>query len=225
MPYRNLVFTNEEIYHVYNRAVAKIPIFKQKRDCERYLNVIDYYRYNNTPFRYSFLNRLNKEQKENTIKNLHKENSRLVEIYAYCLMPNHFHFLVKQLEFNGIAGFMRNIQNSYAKYINTKYNRTGALFQALFKAVRIETTEQLLHVSRYIHLNPVLAYIISIEQLEQYLWSSFPDYIKEKEITPFINTRYVLENFKSPIKYKEFVFDQADYQRELEDIKHLTFDD
>lgn len=221
MPYRKIVFANNEIYHVYNRSVGKIPILLDTRTNERLLDVINYYRYGNLTLRYSFFRRLQKKQKEELLESLNKNNPKLVEILTFCLMPNHLHFLLKQLQTNGIAQFMRNTQNSYAKFFNTKYNRVGALFQALFKAVRIETTEQLLHVSRYIHLNPVTSFIIKLEGLEDYPWTSFPEYTKKRTL-PFINTKIIVENFRSAAKYKEFVFDQADYQKELAKIKHLT---
>lgn len=118
---------------------------------------------------------------------------------------------------------MRNFQHSYSKYFNLKNDRTGGLFQAMFKAVRIETDEQLIHVSRYIHLNPVSSMLIKIEKLEDYLWSSFKDYILDTN-SVLISPVLILKYFKSKNKYKEFVFNQADYQKRLESIKHLTLD-
>lgn len=223
MPYRNIVFANNEIYHTYNRSVAKVPIFQRTKDYSRFLDVVNFYRNEKPPLRYSFFNRLEKERKEEFLEALTKRDRLLVEIYAFCLMPNHFHFLLKQLRERGIADFMRNLQNSYAKYFNLKYKRSGSLFQALFKAVRIETTEQLLHVSRYIHLNLVSSFIIKLGELENYPWSSFGEYMGLQRF-PFANTTFILENFRSPAQYKEFIYDQADYQRALERIKHLALE-
>ena len=90
----------------------------------------------------------------------------------------------------------------------------------MFKAVRIESEEQLLHVSRYIHLNPATSYLIKVNQLVNYPWSSFKDY--QKDTNSFVNTSLVLNSFKSFKKYEEFVFDQADYQKTLDEIKHLV---
>lgn len=92
----------------------------------------------------------------------------------------------------------------------------------MFKAIRIETDEQLFHVSRYIHLNPATSFIISIEALETYQWSSFKDFIN-KANEGMINKQYIYDNFKSVGEYKKFVYDQAGYQRELDKIKHLIF--
>ena len=95
--------------------------------------------------------------------------------------------LVKQLEENGITRFISNFQNSYAKYYNLKNDREGALFKNQFKGKWIESDEQFLHVSRYIHLNPVTAYMISPDQLDTNPWTSFSSYIHEKAVS-FINT-------------------------------------
>ena len=138
-------------------------------------------------------------------------------------MPNHFHFLLKNLTEEGIKKFISNFQNSYAKYLNTKTGRTGSLFQQNFKAVRIESNEQLIHVSRYIHLNPVTAYIVkSTEELINYPWSSYPNYYKKEK--SYLKKDLILENFRTANDYKKFVTDQVDYQRELDKIKHFVLE-
>lgn len=224
MPYRITPLVKEEIYHVYNRSIAKRPIFIDQKNYQRAEELIDYYRYEKLPLRFSHFKRLPAEQKEQFMsKNMH-DRVPCVEILAYCLMPNHIHFLLKQFGDNGISEFMSNLQNSYAKYFNIKHNRTGSLFQAMFKVVRVENDDQLLHVSRYIHLNPVTAYIINIASLEQYPWSSFKNYCSGGEIDAFVNTKYLLKHFSSKQAYKEFVYNQADYQRELDTIKHLLLE-
>lgn len=223
MPYRKIIFTTGEIYHVYNRSIANFPLFLKSRDYQRFLETAEYYRNKKPGLRFSFSERLNKELKERFLEELKKRNSFLVEIYTFALMPNHIHFLLKQIQDNGIADFMRNLQNSYAKYFNTKYNRSGAVFQALFKAVRIETQEQLIHVSRYIHLNPVSSFLIKIENLVNYRWNSFRDYI-DVQTNSFIKSEFILENFSSIKEYEKFVKDQASYQQEIEKIKHLALD-
>jgi len=151
MPYRDEILAPEEIYHIFNRGVAALPIYLTSRSYLRFLDLVDYYRLSNTPFSFSKLLSLPREERENLLARLRKENAIHIEILVFCLMPNHFHFLLKQITDNGISTFMRNLQNSYAKYFNIKNERAGPLFQSMFKAVRIETDEQLLHVSRYIH--------------------------------------------------------------------------
>ena len=223
MPYRKTILINNEIYHIFNRSIAKSSIFKGVADYGRFLDVSYYYRFKKPSLRFSFYNRLETSLKLEFIEKLRKNSQRLVEIFSFALMPNHFHFLAKQLEDKGIIDFTRNVQNSYAKFFNTKHDRTGSLFQNQFKAVRIESEEQLLHVSRYIHLNPVSSFLISLEQLETYPWTSFTDYM-EKRMSPFLNTEFILNHFSSIKHHKEFVFNQAEYQKELEKIKHLIFE-
>lgn len=222
MPRRKTILVTDEIYHIVTRSIAQIPIFEGQRNYQKAIEAVDFYRYSNPTISLSHYKRLPKEVKEAFTKRLRKQKT-LIDILAFCLMPNHLHFLLKQNQNKGISTFMRKFQDSYAKHFNIKYNRVGGLFQAMFKAVRIETNEQLLHVSRYIHLNPVSAYLIEIEQLKTYPWSSFPEYLNEQG-REFVNTELILSFFKTRDDYKKFVFDQADYQRELQAIKHLVLE-
>ncbi|OGH11746.1 MAG: hypothetical protein A2857_02780 [Candidatus Levybacteria bacterium RIFCSPHIGHO2_01_FULL_36_15] len=146
-----------------------------------------------------------------------------MDIIAYCFMNNHFHFLLKQLKDNGIVKFMAKFTNSYTKYFNTKYERVGPLFQGVFKAVHVEDDEQLLHLSRYIHLNPVTSYIIKSEDLSSYKWSSYQGYLKIVE-NKMVNISEVGSFFKKPMDYEKFVLDQADYQKQTKFIEHLLID-
>ena len=138
-------------------------------------------------------------------------------------MPNHFHFLLQQLVDGGISKLLSNFQNSYTRYFNTRHRRDGALFLDQFKAVRIETDEQLIHVNRYIHLNPYTSYVVkTLKDLEEYEWSSLSEYNKESK--DFVKLDPILKFFRNVEKYRKFVFDQADYQRTLKSIEHLTFE-
>lgn len=227
MPYRTVPFIINQFYHVVNRGVASLPIFSSTRDYFRFLDLIDYYRFMNTPMSFSNLIKLPQEQRNNVWTTLRDKNSLHAEILSFCLMPNHFHFLLKQTAERGISTFLGNLENSYVKYFNTKSTRAGPLFQSMFKAVRIETNEQLLHVSRYIHLNPSTGYLVEIKDLARYRWFSFPNYLDEDENLikyPFVNTDVILSFFKTKKDYKKFVFDQAEYQRELDRIKHLILE-
>lgn len=134
-------------------------------------------------------------------------------------MPNHFHLQVRQLKENGISIFMSQVLNSYTKYFNTKYERVGALFQGAFKSVLIETDEQLIHLSRYIHLNPVVSGIS--KNPEDYHWSSYHEYLEEPVLC---SPSEVLNFFQSKEKYKEFVQDQIEYGTILEILKHQTLE-
>ena len=138
-------------------------------------------------------------------------------------MPNHVHFLLKQLLDNGISKFMAKITNAFSHYFNVRHERVGHLFQGNFGAVRIEDDNQLIHVSRYIHLNPVTSYLIEIGDIDNYEYSSYPEFIGKR--SGFSNTNDVLSYFKNIEDYKKFIKDQADYARQLENIKHLTLED
>ena len=221
--YRKVVFANGELYHVYNRGVERRPVFTNKREYGRAFDTLKFYRFSDLPLRLSKFLVIPESERLELITNISKHD-KIVEIIAYCLMPNHFHFLLKQTQTNGISRFLANFTNSYTKYFNTKRNRVGPLFQGLFKAVHIETDEQFIHVSRYIHLNPVSSFIIKIEELENYQWSSFPEYMnKTSEVICY--TKPILDYFSSVEKYRQFVFDQASYAQELDKIKHLIFDE
>jgi len=186
-------------------------------------DIMTYYQYTHRSIRYSqFLNL--PEPSQNDMREWYaKKGEKEIDIYAYALMPNHVHFLLKQVTDKGIAIFLSNISNSYAKYFNIRHKRTGTLWQRPFKTVRIETEEQLLHVSRYIHLNPVSSYIIELDKLDTYLWTSFPEYIGENG-NKLCNKSMIQSYFKTQEAYRAFVHDHADYARKLENIKHLSID-
>lgn len=224
MPRRRVIIATGETYHTFNRSVGKIPIFKTTKDYGRAIEVFSFYSYSKPPLRFSRYRLLPKDQRVAFLENLQINHPKIVELIAFCLMPNHFHFLIRETFPKGISTVMRNFQNSYAKYFNTKSERTGALFQSMFKAIRIETEEQLLHVCRYIHLNPITSYLVEgARGLDNYNWSSWVEYNRLDKHS-LVNASAVLSHFLTIEKFRSFTLDQADYQRTLEEIKHLTFD-
>ena len=154
---------------------------------------------------------------------MEKGGKTYIDIVAYCLMPNHFHLLVKQNVNLGITKFLGDFQNSYVKFFNLRNDRVGPLFQGRFKAVNIISDEQLLHVSRYIHLNPSSSNIVRIDRLTNYKWSSLPEYLNKLNFN-FCQKETILNNFKNIDKYKEFVFDNAEYQQGLKKIEYLKLE-
>jgi len=213
-----------EIYHLFNRSINREPIFKQKKNCQRALETFDFYRFLNFPLRLSYFLSSGFEKRNELMEKLERKNKSYLEIVAFCLMPNHYHLLVKQISQDGIKNFFSLFQNGYTKYFNTKHDRHGPVFQGEFKVVRVETEEQLIHLSRYIHLNPYSSYVVkSIEELKTYPWSSLPAYLGERKQS-FLKESLVLNLFENRKEYQKFVFDQADYQREWEKIKYLTWD-
>ncbi len=221
MPYRKVPLVAGEIYHVFNRSITGVPIFPTSQYFTRFIELINYYRFKDTPVSYSQFKRIERDIRQQIMDDLIKEDDRQVEIFAFCLMDNHF--LLKQTADNGIARFISNLQNGYAKYFNVRTERNGPLFQPMFKNTRIITDEQFLHVSRYIHLNPSTSYLVKIEDLENYKWSSLPGYLSLNQQYAFVNMSFILD-LLSKKKYKQFVYDQAEYQRELGNIKHLLME-
>lgn len=213
MPYRTTPLVTREFYHVYNRGLAKQNIFTQNRDYTRFVKSLFYYQIQNPKPKFS----LYQISKNHPID----ENKKIVDIICYCLMPNHFHLLLRQNIDGGISELMRRFTHSYAKYLNVKYNHFGPIFQGMFKVAHIETDEQLLHLSRYIHLNPLTANLIT--NLKLYPWSSYNTYLGQTD-NPNISKNLVLDLFKSGVGYEQFVLDQADYGRTLELLKHTHID-
>jgi len=147
---------------------------------------------------------------------------KLVRILAYCLMPTHVHLLVEQLEDKGISRFINLVLKSYSAYFNLKHKRRGPLWEGRFKNVLVDTDDKFLHLTRYIHLNPVSASIV--ERPQDWKFSSFDDYMKESNLSGSMTCEFSKYIDMRPEDYKKFVEDRIDYQRMLEHIKHLTIE-
>jgi putative transposase len=217
---RKIIFANDETYHIFNRTIANQSIFTTKREIERARDLIDFYRFAQK-IRYSHFRLLSEDDKQNYFMS-HKKELPLVNIISFCLMPNHFHFLIQQTQNNGIKIFTSNFQNAYAKYFNQKNKRNGSMFQSPFKGKWVENDEILLHISRYIHLNPVTSFIIEIDKLPFYPNTSYPYYMGNTE-GDLISKDLIISLFGTKEKYHKFVLDQVDYQRNLKIIKEQTF--
>ncbi|MBI5358552.1 transposase [Candidatus Amesbacteria bacterium] len=209
-------------YHIFNRGVAKMPIFTTISDYTRALQTIEYYRFTNPPLKLSKYKDLSIEQKSRINLELDYKKDCLVDILSFVFMPNHFHFLLKQSTDWGVSKFVGQFSNSYTRYFNTKHNRVGPVFQGVFKAVEVESEEQLIHLSRYIHLNPYVSSLISKAELDKYLWSSLPAYLGIRK--SFVDLGTILSQFSTKFTYRDFVFDHSDYAHELERVKHLAID-
>lgn len=214
MPRRREILATGQIYHIFNRGVEKRTIFENSREYRRFLDLVEFYQKNHG----KQFSRLSREERAELIDK--KIGNPIIEPICYCLMPNHFHLLLKQTADSGISQFMQVITDSYVKYFNTSHERVGPLFQGKFKAVRIQDDAQLLQVSRYIHLNPVTSYLI--EKIEQYKWSSYQEYIGAR--TAICEKDIVLDQFKSVLRYREFVEDYADYAKKLAKIEGLIIE-
>jgi len=214
MPGRLTPLVNDEYYHIFNRGNDKRNIFRQSRDYSRFQETIYYYQFPGPKQKLSDFSR----------QKLHlftpPQDAKLIEVISYCLMPNHFHLLIRQQKDGGIAHFMSKLSNSYTKYFNTKYQRVGALFQGSFKSVLVKNDEQLMHLSRYIHLNPVVANLTKVP--EAYPWSSYHEYLNEQ--SSLSSTKEVLALFSSRADFQSFHTDHIDYALSLDLLKHHLLD-
>ena len=214
-------FAPGEFYHLYNRGTEKRKIFLSKRDYERFLALL----YLGNSKKAVHLDDLFKSPRGFTLRKvleIRERGETLVELAAYCLMQNHFHLLLKQGTDDGIMKYIRHLINSYVHYVNVKYKRIGPLFQGRFKNVLVESDEQLLHLSRYIHLNPFVSGLVT--DLALYPWSSYNEHLGVSS-GGICNPQLVLDHFSSPEAYKDFVNDHAEYARSIDAIKHLTIDE
>jgi len=220
MSIRKIPLRTGYIYHIFNRGINHAPIFYSKRDYQRFTNLISYYRWGDNPVKYSRFQTLSDE-----IKNEIRQNSKekLVSFISNCLIPNHFHFVLRQEKENGISYFVNRFLAAYTKFFNTKHKRSGPLFENRFKAVLVETDEQLIHLVRYIHLNPYSSGVVkSLRDLLSYPWSSLQEYLDPQVIGICDEKEIVLKLFKNNREaFKKFTLDQAEYQKRLDKIKHL----
>jgi len=213
----------EEIYHVLTKSIAEYRIFNNDKDFCRMKEVLGYYRIVQQPVSFSHLKELSQEQLRNIVtRSRTLSNDRLVEIIAYCLMPTHLHLILHQLREGGISRFMNNVLNSYSRYFNLKHKRKGPLWQGRFKKILVEHEEQLLHLTRYIHLNPVTAYLVN--QAEEWRASSYGEYIHElPQEDRLCNYSEFIDIDSAP--YKKFVEEGIVNQRELARIQKLFLDE
>jgi len=227
---RKFTFANNHFYHVYNRGVEKRDIFLDDKDYFRFIH--DLYEFNdkdpvlNLNFRFNS----NYGVPTSIVK---KKRKLLVEIFCFCLMPNHFHLILKQLAENGIPLFIQKL-GGYVYYFNLKYKRVGPLFQGKFKAIEIDKENYLLHLSRYIHLNPVELVESAWKEkgienqkkvdkfLASYRWSSYLDYIGIKNFPSLTQRDLISSCFKNPKEYKEFII--SFLPKDLDKIQNLIIE-
>lgn len=184
------------------------------------MEIVNLFRFKDFNYRYNNFKELIPLSQKSIIHKLEIESQKFVEIIAYCLMPTHIHLILKQLVDDGISKFMGRVLNSYTRYFNIRHDRTGPLWETRFKGVRINTDEQLLHTTRYLHLNSVSAGLA--EKPEDWKFSSYGEYIgTNKEGICNLN---ILPDF-TPAKYKKFTNNQKSYQKSLQTIKNLLIDE
>lgn len=200
------IFAEEQIYHIYNRGVEKRNIFLDDEDYLRFIHNL--FEFNDEDpvlnVRYYFNPKMiNVElEKERKVRKI------LVDILLFTLMPNHFHLLLRQKRGNGIVKFMQKLGTGYTMYFNKKYDRVGGLFQGRFKAVLVNKETHFIYLPSYIHTNPLsLIYggSTSIEFLENYRWSSLPDYIGKKNFPSITRRDFLLSIFGNEEGYRKHI--------------------
>ncbi len=215
---REIQFASNEIYHIYNRGVEKRKLFLKDNDYFRFIH--DLFEFNDTapagrfPTFGDLASEINKSRKREL----------LVEILCFCLMPNHFHLLLRQIRDKGITNFMQKLGTGYTMYFNGRYERVGALFQAPFKAVLINKETHFYHLPYYIHVNPLELIIPKWEKqgikdykktnqfLNSYRWSSHLDYIDKKNFPSVISSKFLSKIWGGSQRYK------LDFKKWLKDI-------
>lgn len=195
-----------EYYHIFNRGNHKQVIFFDKRDRIRFLFLIIYFQsyitFENISRQVSYFI---KNEAFNIDKNLEQKilNNRKIELINFSLMPNHFHLTVCEFKENGISQYMQRVLCAYTKYFNTKYKKSGHLFQGPYKAVNVKNNNQLLYLSTYIHRNPrEISEWKNKEQL--FPWSSYQDYLKNNRWGKLLKQDIILEQFSSKKEYDNF---------------------
>jgi len=213
MPIRKVSLVNGEIYHICNKSIAGFKIFNDYRDYDRIVGLMSFYIADEVPYSFSTYKKI---QNPGLIF-----QRRLVDIVAYCIMPTHIHLILKQNLVDGIERFMGLISNSYSKYFNMRHSRKGPLWEGRFQNVLINNDEQLLHLTRYIHLNPVTAFLVN--DPGEWKYSSYKEYIDPDASEKRLCNYHGLLSIK-PESYKKFVLDQIDYQRQLAIIKNVSLE-
>lgn len=207
MAIRRVKFAPGERYHICARGVRKQSIFLEDRDYIRFLFLLLHFQAPITFFNIS--RQINYFVKSNAfnISDAEKEKilqQRQVSLESFALMPNHIHIALQEIQEQGVSNFMQRLLTGYAKYFNAKYTKIGHVFEGPFRAVFIDSNEQLLYLSAYIHHNP--RELLEWKNKEhQYPWSSYKDYIGENRWGEFLNPQIVLDQFPTRKAYHDFV--------------------
>jgi putative transposase len=213
---RSVQFSNSNFYHIYNRGVDKRVIFQDKADFKRFYASL--YLFNDSSYSHSGdRSPLRAHDLFNRLLKTEKRGSCLVNVVSYCLLPNHYHLLLEQMEERGINKFMHKLGMGYSNYFNKRYERSGRLFEGPFKAKLIQRDEHFIHMPRYIHLNALDMTSLKWREgkisdwneadafLDSYQWSSHRVYKGLKESLPIVKQPSVGTLFSSVDDYTNFL--------------------
>ena len=210
-----------QYYHIFSRSIVKYIIFNDENDYDRFVELLSLYRFKDFNYKYSTFKNLQSINQKTVIGSLSKSNDLLVKIITYSVMPTHIHLLLKQVVDEGISDFMSKVLNSYSRYFNARHHRKGPLWENHFKNVLVGSDEQLLHLTRYIHLNPSSAGLV--KNPIDWNYSSLREYIDTENSSSICEFKDIID--LTPKSYRRFVFDQKDYQKNLSLVKSILIDD
>lgn len=228
---RKINFSNNEYYHIYNRGTDKRDIFLDEGDYLRFLKSMTEFNTNKIDgglYRKYLRERAISDQGsaseaeesfQGSASNLEAEPlAPLVEFICYCLNPNHYHFILRQLADNGIVKFMQRLGTSYTMYFNTKNKRNGGLFQGKFKATQVTSFEHLLWLSVYVNTNAQIHGITN--NAVDYLWCSYPAYLGIKD-DDICNRNIILDEVQN---YKTIAADTAKFMKMKKEMDKFILD-
>jgi len=206
MPTRKDTFENGNYYHIFDKTIDKKKIFSTDGLCRLFINAARFYMYDGHKASFSKYRHMLSSVKEDYSKDYFVSARVQVRLICYTLMPNHYHFLLQQTLSGGVQRFMGNLINSFTRYFNTRHSRKGPIFLPQFRSVSILRKSQLVYTSKYIHLNPVKANLVSsIDDLINYPWSSYRAYTGY-DVPGFVQCNKVLKHFEySQSKYREYL--------------------
>lgn len=226
---REKIVTNQ-IYHIYNRGVEKRNVFIDDNDYLRFIH--DLFEFNDNKPSINLNYHTNQSSEVGLPKIDRRKRKLIVELMAFCLMPNHFHLIVRQREEGGITEFMRKLGTGYTNYFNKKHERVGPLFQGKYKYIHLKKESHFIYLPYYVHFNPLELKFYSnkstetnnveemFENLSKYKWSSLPDYLGIKNF-PSVTQREFLNNFLgSPDQHKKEIFSwlESSFKENISDV-------
>lgn len=209
MPSKNAIKDYEAgaYYHIYNRGVEKRTIFQDDKDYKTFLSFLKFYLTD------PILQGLSSQDKPISPSKQLRNYSNDISLIAYCLMPNHFHLFLRQNDDYSMGNFMSSLSTKYVRYFNTRHKRVGHLFQDRYKAVKIENEYQWIHLSKYIHRNPIelLSCQDCPRRLLEYKYSSYPNYLGLFQQS-WVHPEEIISNFgnKQNNSYQNFVEEDLD---------------
>jgi len=200
-------------YHIFNKSIAGYNIFKFEENILRFISLLKHY---NNIYQTLCFSKLKTRPLTNLLE---IDTNSGVKIIAYCIMPTHYHLLVKIMAKNFLSHYIGNIENSFSRYLNLKQERKGPLWQSRFQNVYVKTDQQLLHLTRYIHLNPSTSGLV--EDPAYWAHSSYQQYIADSKIFKLYLSDLTISNSK---EYRKFVLNRKDFQRKLKMLKKVIIE-